>query len=527
VTVCDSFTLPALSPNNTYYTATGGPGGTGSVITGGAVTQSQTIYIWAESGTCSDESNFVVTVNQTPVFTVTPDFMICSGAAGTISVTPGNFNPSNVTYSWTFNTAPYAGSTGTISVTQAGTYEVTVSNNGCTASASTVITVGSITADVLPDVTVCDSFTLPGLSLNNTYYTATGGPGGTGSVITAGAITQSQTVYIWAQSGTCTDESNFIVTVNQTPVLPVIQNVTACDSYTLPSLATGSYYSASGGPNGGGTPLTTVTGAGPHTVYVYAQTGTVPNCSSETSFVVTITDSPVVADMGDVTQCNSYTLPALTSGAYYTQSQGQGLISNYEIVETTTIYVYESNGQCSDEDSFVVTITDAPSFTLSGGCDDNKYVIEAVPASGSFGDNLTYQWSFTGAGQSIVSGGNTATATVSGPGEYILTVSVDGDTNCSTSGSIMVGSTACMIQKGISVNGDGHNDTFNLEGFNVSKLAIFNRYGSKVYERGNYVNEWFGQSDKGDELPDGTYYYVIDRTDGPSTTGWIYINRAD
>ncbi|HEX8268526.1 MAG TPA: choice-of-anchor L domain-containing protein, partial [Flavobacterium sp.] len=284
VTVCDSFTLPALSPNNTYYTATGGPGGTGSVITGGAVTQSQTIYIWAESGTCSDESNFVVTVNQTPVFTVTPDFMICSGAAGTISVTPGNFNPSNVTYSWTFNTAPYAGSTGTISVTQAGTYEVTVSNNGCTASASTVITVGSITADVLPDVTVCDSFTLPVLSLNNTYYTATGGPGGTGSVITAGAITQSQTVYIWAQSGTCTDESNFIVTVNQTPVLPVIQNVTACDSYTLPSLATGSYYSASGGPNGGGTPLTTVTGAGPHTVYVYAQTGTVPNCSSETSF---------------------------------------------------------------------------------------------------------------------------------------------------------------------------------------------------------------------------------------------------
>ncbi|WP_208022845.1 T9SS type B sorting domain-containing protein, partial [Flavobacterium jejuense] len=34
-----------------------------------------------------------------------------------------------------------------------------------------------------------------------------------------------------------------------------------------------------------------------------------------------------------------------------------------------------------------------------------------------------------------------------------------------------------------------------------------------------------GQTNNGDELPDGTYYYVIEFADMDSKTGWIYINR--
>jgi flagellar hook assembly protein FlgD len=47
-----------------------------------------------------------------------------------------------------------------------------------------------------------------------------------------------------------------------------------------------------------------------------------------------------------------------------------------------------------------------------------------------------------------------------------------------------------------------------------------------VYSRADYSNQWYGQSDKGEELPDGTYYYVIKRGSGETKTGWIYINRA-
>jgi flagellar hook assembly protein FlgD len=46
-----------------------------------------------------------------------------------------------------------------------------------------------------------------------------------------------------------------------------------------------------------------------------------------------------------------------------------------------------------------------------------------------------------------------------------------------------------------------------------------------VYSKVNYEDEWFGQSNSGNELPDGTYYYVINFADAASKTGWIYINR--
>ncbi|MGX7668983.1 gliding motility-associated C-terminal domain-containing protein, partial [Flavobacterium pedocola] len=82
------------------------------------------------------------------------------------------------------------------------------------------------------------------------------------------------------------------------------------------------------------------------------------------------------------------------------------------------------------------------------------------------------------------------------------------------------------IPKGISPNGDGLNDGWDLEGLGARKVQIFNRYGTTVYEHGSgYTNQWHGQSKGGDELPDGTYYFVIEAGDGSTKTGWVYINR--
>jgi hypothetical protein len=60
----------------------------------------------------------------------------------------------------------------------------------------------------------------------------------------------------------------------------------------------------------------------------------------------------------------------------------------------------------------------------------------------------------------------------------------------------------------------------------VKKLEIFNRYGTKVYSKANYINEWVGQCDDGGILPDGVYYYVIDFESGRETkVGWIYLTK--
>ena len=84
-----------------------------------------------------------------------------------------------------------------------------------------------------------------------------------------------------------------------------------------------------------------------------------------------------------------------------------------------------------------------------------------------------------------------------------------------------------MIQRGISPNGDEYNQSFDLSAMDVTQLSIFNRYGQEVYSRANYTNEWHGQGSNGDELPTGTYFYMIERSNGEQITGWIYVNREE
>src|SRR5690606_20632632 len=179
-------------------------------------------------------------------------------------------------------------------------------------------------------------------------------------------ITGTQTIYVYAQTGTtpyCTADNRSLVTINATPMVDDPSDVTACDSYTLPALTNGNYFTGSGGT---GTPLfagNIITST--QTIYVYAQTGTVPNCTAENSFLVTINATPMVDDPADVTSCDSYILPALTNGNYITGRGGTGhpLFTCNIITGTQTIYVYAQTGtnpNCTAENSFVVTINAKP-----------------------------------------------------------------------------------------------------------------------------------------------------------------------
>jgi gliding motility-associated-like protein len=87
-----------------------------------------------------------------------------------------------------------------------------------------------------------------------------------------------------------------------------------------------------------------------------------------------------------------------------------------------------------------------------------------------------------------------------------------------------IAATDANVPKGISPNGDTFNDKFNLSHLCVANLKILSRYGLTVYEADNYIDEWPGQSEKGD-LPTGTYYYVISLKNGEQITGWTYLQQ--
>jgi gliding motility-associated-like protein len=83
-----------------------------------------------------------------------------------------------------------------------------------------------------------------------------------------------------------------------------------------------------------------------------------------------------------------------------------------------------------------------------------------------------------------------------------------------------------IIPQGISPNGDGLNDSFDLNSLDISSLIIYNRYGTEVFLKTNgYTNEWFGQDKNGNKLPTGTYYYALTFVDGTVKASWVYLNR--
>lgn len=64
----------------------------------------------------------------------------------------------------------------------------------------------------------------------------------------------------------------------------------------------------------------------------------------------------------------------------------------------------------------------------------------------------------------------------------------------------------------ISPNGDGVNDVFDISDLNPDldcRLTILNRWGSEVWWAEKYKNDWTGVNRGGNELPDGTYYWIL------------------
>ena len=235
-------------------------------------------------------------------------------------------------------------------------------------------------------------------------------------------------------------------------------------------------------------------------------------------------DSPT-----DVTAYGTYMLLVLTSGKYYSAANGVGeIVVGTELTTTQTVYISTESGtmsNCTVESSFIVTIIPTAIIATTQGCEGNEYTLEVLfdgdPTYSP--DNTTIEW--TDSKGTLV--GSNAKLVVTEIGIYTVTVTPDGGIECPVSDDVVVDATTCMIPRGISPNKDGKNDNFDLSSLKVKHISIFNRYGKEVYKKDNYKDEFNGQGTHGDDLPTGTYFYMIEREGGESITGWVYINRNE
>jgi uncharacterized repeat protein (TIGR01451 family) len=167
---------------------------------------------------------------------------------------------------------------------------IRVTNMGDASYAITsfIVTWGGIWIPSQPNVTVCSSYVLPPLNVDfSNYYT---GPNGTGTMLLPGdMITVSITLYIYGELSGCTDETSFTITVLPTPVINIPESIIECESYTLPPLSVGTYFTQ---PGGGGVVLpagTVITSS--QVIYVYAASNTTPSCSNEKMVSIAIIES--------------------------------------------------------------------------------------------------------------------------------------------------------------------------------------------------------------------------------------------
>ena len=199
--------------------------------------------------------------------------------------------------------------------------------------------------------------------------------------------------------------------------------------------------------------------------------------------------------------------------------------------KTTTRYsLIFSTAACKNKivDSKNLVVDLEKVTAASAGADETLCISDSIQLNASGG--LFYQWNDTITLDSV----NIARPYAK-PRQTTTYIVIVSNQYCKAIDSVKITVDKCLenltdpVPQIISPNEDGINDIWkinNIDYFKDNSVEIFNRWGNRVYFKSPYDNSWKGKSDKGVDLPDGTYFYVIDLKNGNKPqTGFVIIHR--
>jgi gliding motility-associated-like protein len=268
-------------------------------------------------------------------------------------------------------------------------------------------------------------------------------------------------------------------------------------------------------------------------------TVTLSGTSISDTVSILVSEPPTVAIAGeDQSICSnkanlSANTPIVGQGIWSTLS-GNGTFEDSSDPATTfvaaeygtdTLIWTISTGICRSSDTVLITTTEPPFINLPGDtviCENQQPLNLSI----TFTPNAQLQWNVL-TGAALISGDQTTTPRLTGLPRgltQIEVVATNGDCEDRDTINITVNSSdspecrdnEIVVPKGFSPNGDGTADFFFIENLNGrnAQLEVFNRWGQKVYEAENYQNNWDGTANSGvvlygEQLPEGTYYYLL------------------
>ncbi|TWR28367.1 gliding motility-associated C-terminal domain-containing protein [Mucilaginibacter achroorhodeus] len=271
--------------------------------------------------------------------------------------------------------------------------------------------------------------------------------------------------------------------------------------------------------------------AGEYHVEVISETG----CSTPKSVQVTVIPRPVISSIAaDALICEggASSLKATTSGAntysWYPADGMSDAASSHPAAsptKTTTYKLTAFNADgCSVTDSITIVVNKPP--VVSAGNAKAIFEGQSTTLNGSVtGDFTGFSWSPTTA----MSNPNTLTPIVNPTDDIIYTLTVTSPICEPVIKPVFVRVyKKIIIPNSFSPNNDGVNDLWNIEAlftYAQSTTAVYNRNGQQVFFSRGYTTPWNGKLN-GDNLPSGTYYYVINLNNGTKPlSGWVLIIR--
>lgn len=456
--------------------------------------------------------------DYTPISIGQNNLSICSGSSATLNASATLGYPA---YTYTLSSPSVNTATlNTGPINSVTNFTITV-NDVCNKSVTKQITVTPVATPtvVCNNAVICVGDVVNLTALGASTYTWSTGL--TNSVLTiTPTVTTSYTVI--GAVGTCTNSAVATVTVNgQSISITGNNNICIGQSSTLSAIG-GSSYTWNTGATGS---VLTVT---PSTNTTYTTTSTLGSCTNTAVFTVSVAPIPTITVVGTAV-CPGQSAIITASGATtYTWSTGanSSVISvnplvntSYTVTGTTvasctntsvyTVNVITSKPQLQELDpvKFCLDSTKKITITVSNG--NPPYTLSwLIPSNGIIPYdtiNTTYYFTQT----QTVSNGN-YTVIVTDQCLFKDTIMVNIETlNCNIS-----------IPNVVTPNGDNINDIFKingLENFPNSVLNVFNRWGKKIYASEDYKNDWKPEQN------DGTYFYVLEVSDGRKLNGFFQI----
>ena len=433
-------------------------------------------------------------------------------------------------------------------VNDSGAYEVRVTVNGCQSEPALVLVVvndapnagGDNSFEVCNDGNPIDLTTLLAAPHDEggTWEDVSGTGALDGDMLEIDGLAEGIYEFRYSVEVPCglTDDSMITLQLKDIPEPPTVEEVTpVCEGEDIQlnaSLVADAIYQWNGPDDFSSSEQNPViTGAGTSATGVYTVTVTKNGCTSVGSEVpVTVNVIPQFTLAGSAVLCEGQSSMISVEAANFDEGSVQYewyhddvlldgiVVADAQITEPGEYRVIVENNGCFGENAMTVALNDNPFIVeVDAGCVNFDYMI-AVTNMDEIGEG-TIVWAGP---ENFVAYEPSVNITGGATGEYIVTVT--NAEGCPVSASVMVDNTECAIPRGISPNGDGDNDTFDLSNLDVREIKIFNRYGLEVYHAEGYIDEWHGQSDKG-ELPAATYYYMITLSAGKQVTGWVYLQR--